>query len=80
MAIDLETLARCQKQGVDLMGSLTDAEKTKIDNLCSFACPQIIQDAVKNKAPIQKAVSDAFLYGIALGLKLQVIAGELKER
>ncbi|MDD5703997.1 MAG: hypothetical protein PHU23_18345 [Dehalococcoidales bacterium] len=80
MAIELKAIIQCQQQGVELLGTLTDTEKSKIDALCSWACPQIIQDAVKNKAPIQKVASDSFLYGIALGLKLQVQAGELKTR
>jgi hypothetical protein len=78
--IDLEALARCQAAGIKLMNTLTDDEKGKIDTLCEFACQQIIQAAVNNKEPLQKAVNDAFLYGIGLGLKLQVQSGELKER
>lgn len=78
--IDLDTIVHCQKMGIEQMTSLSSIEKSKIDTLCSFACQQIIEDAVKNKAPLQKAVSDAFLYGVGLGLKLQVQSGELKER
>lgn len=78
--IDLEALARCQAAGIKLMNTLTDEEKGKIDVLCEFACQQIIQAAVNNKEPLQKAVNDAFLYGIGLGLTMNVDKGVLNQR
>lgn len=78
--LSLDTIALCQKKGIDLMQTLADDEKTKIDAICEYISQQVIQAAIQAKAPVQKAVSDAFLYGIGLGLTLQIQGGELKER
>ena len=78
--IDLETLARCQKTGLDKIMTLTDDEKTKIDTICAYACSQIIEAVIQQKQPLQKAVNDGFLFGIALGTTLKIEKGELVQR
>lgn len=78
--IEPKTLMDCQKDGVDLLVSLSDHEKAQIDSLCAYACSEILQASLQQKTNVQKALSDAFLYGMALGLKLQVSDRELKAR
>jgi hypothetical protein len=78
--IDLDTLAICQKDGLEAIKGLTDPEKELIDSICAYLCPQIIEQVRKNKEPLEKAVNDAFLYGLALGTKIDIRAGGMWKR
>ena len=71
-----------QRQGVGLqdIDSLVDDEKTVLKHYCSLATEALLRLGAQKKAPVDEVVINAYRNGIALGLHLELTAGEVRGR
>jgi mannitol-1-phosphate/altronate dehydrogenase len=78
--IDFDDMNKRQQNGLTLVNSLQDDERAVLQHYCSLATEVLMDEADKRKAPIDQMVINAYKYGIALGLQLQVVNGEVLGR
>ncbi len=78
--IDLNEMAALSQRGVQKVEALTGIEKDLLKNFCSVATEALMQMAVQRHAPVDEIVVNAFKNGIALGLELSIVNGEVKGR
>ena len=78
--IDFEEMNRRQQEGLTNIDSLQEDEKAVLQHYCSLATEVLLKMGSQRKAPVDQLVINAYKYGIALGLRLQVTQGELQGR
>ena len=78
--IDFEDMNRRQQEGLTNINSLQDDEKMVLQHYCSLATEALLKTGSQRKAPVDQVVINAYKYGIALGLHLQVTRGEILGR
>lgn len=78
--IDFEEMNRRQQEGLTDIDSLQEDEKMVLQHYCSLATEALLKIGVQRKATVDQLVINAYKYGIALGLRLQVTQGEVLGR
>jgi len=78
--IDFEEMKQHQEEGQRDIDSLQNDERDILRHYCSLGTEAILRLGVQRKAPVDEVVINAFRSGIALGLHLQVTAGEVRGR
>ena len=78
--IDFEVMKRCQEEGQRDIDSLEGDERDILKHFCSLSTEALLRLGVQRKAPVDQVVINAFRAGIALGLKLSIINGEVRGR
>ena len=78
--IDFEDMKQRQEVGLQDIDSLVDDEKTVLKHYCSLATEALLRLGAQKKAPVDQLVVNAFRLGIALGLHLEITAGEVRGR
>jgi hypothetical protein len=78
--IDFDDMNQRQQDGLTQVNSLQEDERAVLQHYCSLATEVLMEEGDKRKAPIDQVVINAYRYGIALGLKLQVVNGEIQGR
>ncbi len=78
--IDFEDMKQRQEEGVQDIDSLIDDEKTVLKHYCSLATEALLRLGSQKKSPVDQVVINAFRLGIALGLHLEITAGEVRSR
>jgi len=75
--IDFQDMNSRQQAGLSEINSLQDDERAVLQHYCSLATEALMKTGDQRKAPIDQMVINAYRYGIALGLQLQITQGEL---
>lgn len=78
--IDFEDMKRSQEVGQQEIDSLTEDEKTVLKHYCSLATEALLRLGAQKKSPVDQVVINSLRTGIALGLKLAIVNGEVKRR
>jgi len=78
--IDFEEMKQRQALGQQDIDSLIDDEKTVLKHYCSLAAEALLRLGSQQKSPVDEIVINAFRLGIALGLYLEITAGEVRAR
>lgn len=78
--IDFGEMNQRQREGVLLLQTLQEDEKTVLRHYCSLATEYLMREGDRTGAPVDKLVINALRIGIGLGLELQVTGGEVKAR
>ena len=78
--IDFEDMKQRQEVGLQDIDSLVDDEKTVLKHYCSLATEALLRLGAQKKAPVDEVVINAYRNGIALGLHLELTAGEVRGR
>ena len=78
--IDFEDMKQRQEVGLQDIDSLVDDEKTVLKHYCSLATEALLRLGAQKKAPVDEVVINAYRNGIALGLHLEITAGEVSGR
>ena len=78
--IDFEEMKRCQEEGQRDIDSLQEDEKMVLQHYCSLETEVLLKMGTQRKAPFDQVVINSLKMGIALGLRLQVIQGEVLGR
>jgi len=78
--IDFDEMKQCQEEGQRDIDSLEDDERGILKHFCSLATEAFLRLGAQRKAPVDQVVINAFRSGIALGLRLDVSAGEVRGR
>jgi len=78
--IDFAEMKQYQEEGQKDIDSLEGDEKDILQHYCSLGTEALLRLGAQRKAPVDQVVINAFRTGIALGLKLQVTAGEVRGR
>ncbi len=73
-------MSSLQEAGNTDIDTLQGDEKAVLQHYCSLGTEMLLKMGVRNKAPVDKIVINAYRYGIALGTQLTVVNGEIKER
>lgn len=78
--IDFDDMKQRQEVGQQDIDSLIEDEKTVLKHYCSLATEALLRLGSQKKSPVDQVVINSFRLGIALGLHLEVIAGEVRGR
>lgn len=78
--IDFQDMNSRQQAGLSQVGALQEDERAVLQHYCSLATEELIKQGEKRQAPVDQLVINAYRYGIALGLQLQVTNGEILGR
>jgi len=78
--IDFNEMKQRQEVGQQDIDSLIDDEKTVLMHYCSLATEALLRLGAQKKAPVDEVVINAYRNGIALGLHLEITAGEVRGR
>lgn len=78
--IDFNEMKQRQEGGLQDIDSLIDDEKAVLKHYCSLATEALLRMGAQRKAPVDQVVINSFRTGIALGLKLAIVNGEIKRR
>jgi len=78
--IDFNEMKQRQEVGLQDIDSLVDDEKTVLKHYCSLATEALLRLGAQKKAPVDEVVINAYRNGIALGLHLEITAGEVSGR
>jgi len=78
--IDFEEMKRCQEEGQKDIDSLEGDERDILKHYCSLSTEALLRLGVQRKAPVDQVVINTFRTGIALGLRLSIINGEVQGR
>ena len=78
--IDFEDMKRRQEEGLNLVDSLQEDESMVLRHYCSLATEALMKMGSQRKSSTDQIVINALKNGIALGLRLQVIKGEMQGR
>ena len=78
--IDFNEMQQHQEEGLGDIDSLQDEEMEVLRHYCSLATEAFLTHGVQSKAPVDKVVLNSYRNGIALGLKLTIVNGEVKGR
>jgi len=78
--IDFAEMKRCQEEGQRDIDSLEGDERDILKHYCSLGTEALLRLGLRGKHPVDEVVINAFRTGIALGLKLTIINGEVQGR
>jgi len=78
--IDFDDMKRRQEDGLTLLESLQEDEGLVLRHYCSLATEALMEMGTQRQSPTDQIVINALRYGIALGLRLKVTAGEIHGR
>lgn len=78
--IDFEEMKHRQEDGLKEIATLQEDETMVLKHFCSLATEALLKLGVKRRAPVDEVVVNSFRNGIALGLRLRVVAGEVQGR
>lgn len=78
--IDFEDMTRRQKEGSNLIDSLQEDELTVLQHYCSLSTEALIKMGKQKQSSTDQMVINALRCGIALGLRLQIVNGEIQGR
>lgn len=76
--IDYKEMLKRQQQGIALLESLQQDEKDIIKHYCSLSSDAVLELAKSRQAPVAEALINTFKNGLALGLQLNIVNGEVK--
>ncbi|MDD4984458.1 MAG: hypothetical protein PHQ43_01515 [Dehalococcoidales bacterium] len=78
--IDFDDMKRRQEDGLTLLESLQEDESMVLRHYCSLATEALMKMSEQRQSPTDQVVINALRYGIALGLRLKITAGEVHGR
>lgn len=78
--IDFNDMNKRQQEGLTVIDSLKEDEIAVLRHYCSLATEALMKMCDQRQSPVDQMVINAYKYGIALGLRLQVTDRELKGR
>jgi len=78
--IDFDDMNNRQQEGLVTIDSLQEDESAVLRHYCSLATEALMKRGNQRQSPVDQLVINAYKYGIALGLRLQVAKGELQGR
>ena len=78
--IDFEDMKRRQEEGLKLVDSLQEDEVAVLRHYCSLSTEALMKLGTQRQSPVDQMVINSLKNGIALGLRLQVVSGEVKGR
>ncbi|MBU1067195.1 hypothetical protein KKE60_05380 [Patescibacteria group bacterium] len=78
--IDFDDMKRRQEEGLKLVDSLQEDELMILRHYCSLSTEALIKMGAQRKSSTDQVVINALKNGIALGLRLQVVDGEIQGR
>lgn len=78
--IDFEEMKRYQEEGQRDIDSLEGDERDILKHYCSLSTEALLRLGVQRKAPVDQVVINSFRAGLALGLRLSIINGEVQGR
>jgi len=78
--IDFEEMKRRQEEGQKDIDSLEGDERDILKHFCSLATEALLRLGAQKKSPVDQVVINSLKIGIALGLKLSIVNGEVKGR
>jgi hypothetical protein len=78
--LDLNALLKKQKEGSQIIATLTPSETVILQNYGLLASRSVIQAGQKSGQPTTSIILNAFLSGICLGLALEIRQGQVLER
>lgn len=78
--IDFLEMRQCQEEGLVDIESLQDDERDILRHYCSLATEALLKVGSQRKSPVDQVVINAYRTGIALGLHLKIVTGEVQIR
>ena len=78
--IDFDDMKRRQEGGLELVDSLQEDETIVLRHYCSLATEALMKLGAQRQSPVDQVVINALKNGIALGLRLKIVKGELQGR
>jgi len=78
--IDFEEMKQRLEEGLQAIDALEGDEKDILKHYCSLSTEALLRLGVQRKAPVDEVVINSFKNGIALGLNLAIINGEVRGR
>lgn len=78
--IDFNEMKRCQEDGQRDIDSLDGDERDILKHYCSLSTEALMRLGIYRKAVFEEVVINAFRTGLALGLRLDIINGEVQRR
>jgi hypothetical protein len=78
--IDFGEMKQHQEEGLKKLDTLQGDEFDILRHFCSLATEALLIEGSRLKLPFEKVVINAYRSGIALGLRLEVVAGEVRGR
>jgi len=78
--LDLNALMKQQKEGNQILTTLTEEEEFILQNYALMAAQGLIQVGGGKKESTTNIVINAFRFGLCLGLELDISQGKVKER
>lgn len=78
--IDFQDMNSRQQAGLGQIFSLQEDERAVLQHYCSLATEVLMKRGDQRGAPVDQRVINAYKYGIALGLQLQIANGEILGR
>ena len=78
--IDFDDMKRRQEEGMRLVDSLQKEEHEVLQHYCSLSTEALMNMGTQRQSPVDQVVINALIVGITLGLRLQILEGELLGR
>lgn len=78
--IDFNDMKRRQEEGLKLVDSLQEDERDILRHYCSLSTEALVNMGAQKGSSIDQVIINALKTGIALGLRLQVVSGEVQGR
>lgn len=78
--IAFEEMKHHQEEGQRDIDSLEGDERDILKHYCSLSTEALLRLGIHRKSPFDEVVINAFRAGLALGLKLSIINGEVHSR
>ncbi len=75
--LDFDTMMKLQKEGLQQIGTLQGETKGDLQLLCSLNTEALLKMGAQNKAPFDEVVVNAIKTGVALGLRVEIVNGQL---
>lgn len=78
--LDLNALMKQQKEGNQILTTLSEDEEFILQNYALMAAQGLLQTGAQTKQSATNVVINAFRFGLCLGLELDISQGKVKER
>ena len=78
--IDFLDMKLRQEKGLNQIDSLQEDERAVLQHYCSLGTEALMKIGTQRGSPVDQVVINAWRNGIALGLQLQITAGEVLGR
>lgn len=78
--IDFQDMNKRQQEGLVAIESLQEQETSVLRHYCSMATEALLTESSHRKSSVDQVVINAYKYGIALGIQLKVVKGEIRGR